>query len=69
MVIWPPREHMVESGHAEPVVGVLQPPEYDETCFAALNDASGSPVARYGVTDPNFDFYNNYWDVIFEQLI
>ena len=58
MVIWPPREHMVELEQSKPVVGGTQPPEYDETYFAALNDASESPAARYVVTGPIFDFYN-----------
>ena len=58
MVIWPPREHMVELGHAEPVVGATQPTESDATRFAASNDACGSPAAQYGVTGLFWDFYN-----------
>ena len=36
--------------------GVLPLPEYDETYFAASNDASRSPDARHAVIGPIFDF-------------
>ena len=58
VVIWPPREHMVELEQSKPVVGGTIPAESDANSFAASNDACGSPAAQYVVTGPNLDFNN-----------
>ena len=46
------------------VLGTLTPPDYDETCFSAFNNASGSSAARHAVTGPFSEFYNIFvmWD-------
>ena len=47
----------------------IQPPESNASGFAASNDTSGLPAGEYNVTGPNFDFYNNFWNVILKQLL